>query len=150
MTAAAASARYVRNHHLFSHRQDKRFDDIFYKVTVYYDQNPQTGDYSYTSVERHEAGWKYRTAKELTLYTFLTSADDAQTLINSLINDLDKEIIEAEVSLLLLGVMPGDIIKYSRDRFFSTAGAASEVDLRILGITKSPASAKTHFTAEIM
>ena len=149
-TAATASARYVRNHHIFSHRQDKRFDDVFYKVTVYYGQNPQTGDYSYLTVLRNEAGWKYRTAKELPLYTFLTSESDAQALINSLINDLDKEIIEAEVSLLLLGVMPGDIIKYSRDRFFSVSGAASEVDLRILGITKSPAAAKTNFRAEIM
>jgi hypothetical protein len=150
LTAALQSARYVRNHQIFSHSQTKRLEDDFYELTIHYDRNPQTGQYVFLRNYRNESTWKYRTAQPLEIFTYLTSLGDAQTLMNAIVEEMDKEIIEDTVSLLLLNVMPGDIIKYSRDRFFNVSGAASEVDLRILSITKSPASGKTRFTAEIV
>jgi len=150
LSAALASSRYVRNHHIFTHSQTKRLEDNFYEITIYYDKNSQTGVYEYLRHYQNEATWKYRIANALEIYTYLTNSSDAQTLIDALIALLDKETIESEVSLLLLNVMPGDIIKYSRDRFFSAAGAAEETSLRILSITKSPASGRTRFTAELV
>jgi len=147
-TAASSDARYVRNHQIFTHRQGKKFDDIFYEVTVYYNLSPKTGYHQWVKQYLEATATKYRTSQALPIYTFLTTEANATTLLSNITGDLDKETITAEVSLLLLNVMPGDIIKYSRDRYYSAAGTASEKDLRILGITKSISSARTTFTAE--
>jgi hypothetical protein len=56
----------------------------------------------------------------------------------------------ADISCLLMNVMPGDIIKYSRDRFYGLSGIANELELRILSITKSIAAGKTSIVAEIV
>jgi len=150
LTAARPNARYVRGYNIHAHSQEKRLDDIFYSLTVYYTQSPQTGEYQSHTVYFNAAGWKYRTGKTLEFYTYLNNAGDVQALIDEVSTEQDKDFVHAEVSLLLLNVDPGDIIKYSRSRYFNASGAASELELRILAITKSPARAKITFVAEVL
>ena len=52
--------------------------------------------------------------------------------------------------MLLFDVMPGDLIKFSRVRFYDLDGTASEITLRVLRISKSPASGGTSITAEVV
>ena len=149
-TAADSTSRYVRNHQIFTHKQGKKYDDAYYEITVYYNKNPKTGYHQWVKQYLNAPQYKYRTKQRLDLYTYLTTESQATTLLNYVIDDIDKETISADISCLLMNVMPGDIIKYSRDRFYGASGMANELELRILSITKSIAAGKTSIVAELV
>ena len=55
--------------------------------------------------------------------------------------------------MLFFDVLAGDIVKFSRDRFYSAAGEVvegAEIDLRVIRISKSPASGQTTIIAELV
>lgn len=150
-TALASNAKYVVSGHTFSHLQKKSRDSLFWKVIVYYNKNRQTDDWESKEATDNEVYWKYKPIKEeLKIHTYFRNPAYAQSLATSILNLLNKAIVSNEVPMLLFGVMAGDLIVFSRTRFFSTSGTANEITLRIIKITKTPGSGKTTITAEVV
>jgi len=153
LAAAESKAKYIANHQIFSHLQSRSRKSLFWKVNVYYDENPQTQEWEVKSAQDDNIPIRYKNWNELNIYSYFSAPSSAQTLATNIKNLLNKEAIDNTVPMLLFDVMAGDIIKFSRDRFYSSAGTiaeGSEIDLRIIRISKSPASGKTIIKTEIV
>jgi len=147
-TVVASKAKYIIGSHTFSHFQKKGKSSLFWKVNIHYNRNLQTDDWEWKTATDDEILWKYGMTKELDIYTYFSVPSHANDLATSILNLLNKEQIEDELPMLLFDVMPGDLVKFSRDRFYDSDGVASEITLRIIKISKSPASGKTRATME--
>lgn len=151
-TAAPSNVRYVRNHQIFSHSQRKSLEDAYYEVTVYYNISPKTHYHQWINQKIETMRRKTKTLKWLQIYTYLPTEAAAQALLNEILAELDKMFIDDEVGPVILGTLAGDIIKYSRDRFYNSDGTASELNLRILKVGNSFSGNSAHvtFTAEVV
>jgi len=147
-TTVASNAKYIISNHIFNHSQDKDRSTLFWKVNVYYNKD-YDDNWEVKTTTENEIYWMYKITKKLDIYTYFTSPSHAADLAASVLNLLNKEQIEDELSMLLFDVMPGDLIKFSRTRFYDLDGAASEITLRVLRISKSPTSGRTSITAEV-
>jgi len=153
LAAAESKAKYIANHQIFNHLQSKSRESLFWKVNVYYNENPQTQEWEVKSAQDDDIPIRYKIWNELDIYSYFSAPSSAQTLATNIKNLLNKETIDNTVPMLLFDVMAGDIIRFSRDRFYSSAGKideGSEIDLRIIKISKSPPSGQTTITTEIV
>ncbi len=149
LAVAESNAKYIRNYNIFNHRQSKTRKLLFWKVNVFWNENPQLQEWEVKSAQDDDIWYRYKNRNELNIYSYFSAPSAAQDLADAILSLLNKETIENTVSMLLFDVMAGDIINFSRDRFYSTTGSASEIDLRIIRISKSPASGQTTITTEI-
>jgi len=150
---AESKAKYIRNHQIFDHAQSKTRKSLFWKVKVLFNENPQSQERETKSAQDDDIWYRYKNKNELKIHAYFSAPSSAQSLATSILALLNKETIKNTLPMLLFDVMAGDIVKFSRDRFYSTTGRikeGSEIDLRIIRISKSPASGQTTVTAEIV
>lgn len=153
LVAAESNAKYIRNYNIFDHRQSKTRKLLFWKVNIYWNENPQLQTWEVKSAQDDDIWYRYKNRNELNIYSYFSAPSSAQNLADAILTLLNKETIENTVSMLLFDVMAGDIIKFSRDRFYNADGGVlegSEINLRIIRISKSPASGQTTITTEIV
>lgn len=146
-TAVASNVKYVLSGHTFAHSQKKDRSSLYWKVNVYYNRDFDDNWLVKTATD-NKIYWKYKITEELPIYTYI-NAYDASALATSILSLLNKERIESELPMLLFDVMAGDLIKFSRVRFYDSDGTASEITLKIIRISKSPASGRTSIIAEV-
>lgn len=153
LAVAESNAKYIRNYNIFNHRQSKTRKLLFWKVNIFWDENPQLQQWEVKSAQDDDIWHRYKNRNELNIYSYFSAPSATQDLADAILTLLNKETIENTVSMLLFDVMAGDIVKFSRDRFYNADGIVeegSEIDLRIIRISKSPASGQTTITAEIV
>jgi len=146
-TVVASNVKYVISKQIFDHVQSKDRSTLFWKVNVYYNKD-YDDNWEVKTATKNEIKWQYRVTKELPIDTYFTSSSHAADLAESILSLLNKERIENTLPMLLFDVMAGDLIKFSRVRFYDSDGTASEITLRVIRISKSPASGRTSITAE--
>ena len=150
LAVAESKTKYIRNYNIFNHQQSKARKLLFWKVNVFYNELPQSQEWEVKSAQDDNILYRYKNRNELNIYSYFSAPSPAQDLATSILALLNKETIEDAVSMLLFDVSAGDIAKFSRTRFYDADGTASEVDLRIIRISKSPASGQTSITAELV
>lgn len=153
LAAAKSDAKYISNHQIFEHRQSRARKLLFWKVNVLYNENTQSQEWEVKSAQDDNIWYRYKNRNELNIYSYFAVPFPAQTLATNIMALLNKETIEDTVPMLLFDTMAGDIVKFSRTRFYNTDGTVaegSEISLRIIKISKSPASGKTNITAELV
>lgn len=148
--SATSKAKYIGDHQIFDHSQSRRRKSLFWKVNVWYNENPQSQDWEVKTAQDDNIPIRYKNRNELNIYSYFSDPAFAQTLTTNIKALLNKETIEDTLPMLLFDVMAGEIIKFSRTRFYDSDGTASEIDLRIISISKSPASGQTTITAELV
>ncbi|MCK4814733.1 hypothetical protein KA005_03100, partial [bacterium] len=148
-TVAASNIKYIISKHIFGHFQEKGRGTLFWKVNVYYNKD-YDDNWEVKTATKNEINWQYGVTEELPVDTYFSSSSHAADLAASILNLLNKERIEDELSMLLFDVMAGDLIKFSRVRFYDSDGTASEINLRVIRISKSPARGKTSVAMEIV
>ncbi|GAG78808.1 unnamed protein product, partial [marine sediment metagenome] len=150
---AESSAKYIGNHQVFAHQQSRTRSSLFWKVNVWYNEKPQSQEWDIKWAQDDAIWYRYKNRNILNVYSYFSYPYDAQALATSILTLLNKETIKDTLPMLLFDVMAGDIVKFSRDRFYNVDGrvvAGSEISLRIIKIEKSPASSQTSITAEIV
>lgn len=153
LTVAESKSKYIVNHQIFDHQQSKDRKSLFWKVDVWFNENPQSQKWEKRSAQDDDIFVRYDIKNILNIYSYFSDAYSAQNLATTILALLNKERIEDTAPMLLFDVMAGDIIEFSRDRFYSAAGTVaegSEIPLRIIKIAKSPASGRTVITTEIV
>lgn len=150
LAAAESNAKYIENHNIFDHRQSKDRASLYWKVNVWYNENPQLQRWEVKLALDNNVIYRYKNRNVLNVYTYFSAPASAQALATSVLLLLNKERIENTISMLLFDVMAGDIVKFSRTRFYDVDGTASEMSLRIIRISKSPASGQTTIIGEIV
>ena len=145
---AASKAKYIISEHTFTHFQKRGRSSLFWKVIVYYNKNLQTDDWESKEAMDNEIYWKYDNKEELEIDTYLSAPSHAQSLATSILGLLNKGTVNNELPMLLFDVAAGNLVKFSRTRFYNASGTASEIDLRIIKITKTPSGGKTTIIAE--
>jgi len=148
-TVVASNVKYVISSHIFDHTQKKDRSSLFWKVNIYYNKDLDD-NWEVKTATDNNIYWKYKITEELPIYTFFSAPAHALALATSILSLLNKEQIEVDIPMTLFGVMPGDLIKFSRVRFYDTDGTASEITLRVIRISKSPASGRTLITAGVV
>jgi hypothetical protein len=144
-----SNAKYIWNFQSKGHSHRRTKDNIYWKVKVYYGENPQSQEaQSFKEAQDDEIKWKYGVENGLEIYAYYSDSGSALTLAESILALLNKPYIEDELPAILFDVFPGDLIKFSRDRFFNEDGVANELTLRILKIGKTPQSGKTSLRME--
>ncbi len=153
LAAAESNAKYIENYNIFNHKQSKTRQLLFWKVNIFWNENPQLQEWEVKSAQDDDIWYRYKNRNELNIYSYFSAPSAAQELADAILGLLNKETIEDTVSMLLFDVMAGDIIKFSRDRFYNADGrvlAGEEIDLRIIRISKSLASGQTTITTELV
>jgi len=150
LAAAESNAKYIENYNIFNHKQSKTRQLLFWKVNIFWNENPQLQEWEVKSAQDDDIWYRYKNRNELNIYSYFSAPSAAQELADAILNLVNKERIEDTVSMLLFDVMAGDIVKFSRTRFYDVDGTASEISLRIIRISKSPASGQTTIIGEIV
>ena len=149
-TTPPSNVVYVENFHIAEggHSQDKTTEFIFKEINIYYGEHLEEGKWKWEVVNKSldEFVWKYgkRTPlKPLDVYTYLFSNVTASTLaddIASKLQQLEAGFVHETLKGILYGCRAGDLIKFSRNRFFSSAGTADEIIVRLLMLDKAISS----------
>ena len=147
-TVVQSNSKYIWNFQSKGHTAYRTKSNIYWKVRVYYAQNPQTQEWSFKEVQNDEIDWKNNVKKELSIYVYFSAPSDALSLATSILSRLSKPYFKDELPMVLFDVFPGDLINFSRDRFFNEDGLADEVALQVLRVEKSPQSRKTSVKME--
>lgn len=150
-TAVASSVKYIENHQIFDHSQSHRRHSLAWRVNVYYNENPYREaeqEWEVKTAETFAAKCKWNIERELPINAYFSDPASAQALATTILELLNKPTISVTLPMLLFDTMPGDLVKFSRDRFYDSSGSAAEITLRVIKISKSPASGKTTITAE--
>ena len=149
-TTASSKVKYIGNFQSKGHRHNKGKDSLYWKVEVYYNENPQTQEWDVKDAKNDEIKWQYGVERILPpVHTYIgNTPSQAQSLATSILSLLNKTYIEDELPAILFDVFPGDLIKFSRTRFFDTTGTASEVTMRLLRVEKNPQTGKTSVKIE--
>jgi len=150
LAVAESKAKYIRNYNIFNHRQSKSRKLLFWKVNVFYNELPQSQEWEVKSAQDDNIFYRYKNKNELNIYSYFSVPSPAQDLATSILALLNKETIEDTVSMLLFDVSAGDITKFSRTRFYKAVPSASDINLRIIRISKSPASGRTSINMELV
>jgi hypothetical protein len=149
-TAAASGAPYVWNCHVHDFAALFSQDRLYAGVNVYYNENHQDDVFSVYQQSLPAMTWKHGIKKSLDIYTVLSTAAQAQALATDIAGIMERQRIEFSVPRMLYNVMPGDVIYFTRDRFPSLSGTASNISIRVLGISKQIGSGKTGISAEVI
>lgn len=148
-----SKAKYIWNFQSRGHTHHKSMDSLFWKVKVYYGENPQNQEWGIEEATDDEVKWKYGgrnkpLLRELPIYSYFRDPTNAKALATTIIGLLNKTYIEVELPAILFDAFPGDLIPYSRMRFFDTNGTANELTMRLLKVVKNLQTCKTKVTME--
>jgi len=148
-TVAPSNAVHVLEHQQWGLEKVIGREDRTYKtVNVFYLQDPQGQTWSQVTRTSARLGYQWRAAKTLDVYTYFTAAADAGALADDLMDTLELERLKFPAGPNTLLPQVGDVLVYSRTRFFSAAGPAIDRTIRILKISKSLGSRKAQIEAE--
>lgn len=147
-TIMSLSARDIGGHQIFEHSQNVDKNSLYWKVNVLYRVDPQSQNWETESDQDDEIFWKYGVKKELPIHTYFSSSASAQALATSILNLLNKSYIKDKLPMILFDVFPGDLVNFSRTRFYDASGTASDLEIRLLKIEKNPQDGTTRIRAE--
>lgn len=144
-----SSAVRVLEHQLFGLTMERSRDALAYK-TVNVFHSPVPGADTWSQVTRTSAvmGYKYRAKKSLDIYTYLSTAEDAGARANEILADLEQDKSEFNASQIMFGVQAGDLIIFTRPRYFDAQGTAVDKTLRVVKVGKSVGTMQTGAGAE--
>jgi len=143
-----SKAKYIWNFQSKHHKQRKDRDSLYWKVRVHYKEDPQLTVWEFVEATATNIKLKFGVEKVLFVYTYFRDPVNAQALATSVLSLINKTYIEDTLPTILFDAFPGDLIKFSRTRFFDSSGEAAERTLRIIRIEKSPESASTTVAME--
>jgi len=157
-TALPSNVVYVENFHISKdgHVQRKGADFLFKEINVYFLENPDKKEWQTYTNPRSAFVYKYgkrNPLKSLDIYTYFRTSSEAEELATDIatkLTQLEKGLIEESVPWILYGCRAGDLIKLSRDRFYSSSGTASEITVRLLKLEKAVSSKKSTITGVIV
>jgi fibronectin type 3 domain-containing protein len=112
-------------------------DSRYREIQVCYNESQGTEKFQYACATLNTMTWKYGVQGTLDVETALTNLADAETLRASIIAALDRPEIDMTIKRILYPAEIGDVFYLTRGRYFSTAGTAANVQLRITGLDKS-------------
>jgi len=158
LTTPSSDVVYVKNFHIAKegHRQKKGADFLFEEINVFFLEDVIGGKWQVETVALDEFVWKYgkrKLLKPLDIYTYLKNTTPAIALANNIatkLTQLEKGLVEESLPWTLYGRRAGDLIKLSRNRFYSSSGTAEEITVRLLKLTKAVASKKSMITGVIV
>lgn len=143
-TTVSSRAKYIGNFQSKGHMHRKSRDSLYWKVKVSYAEGIELeGKWPSEEAVDDDIKSKFGVEKELPMYCYFESNVAAQALATTILALLNKAYIEDELPMILFDVFPGDLVPFSRTRFFDSSGTASEIALRILRIEKNPQNGKT-------
>lgn len=159
-TVLPSNAVHVENFHLSEdgHSQDKTTKFIFKEINIYYKEHMEEGKWKW-EVETKSLDkfvWKYgkrRPLEPLDVYTYRVNNVAASALADDIatkLEQLEAGFIKETLPWVLYGCRAGDLIVLSRDRFFSSAGTADEITVRLLKLDKMISSGKSAITGVIV
>jgi hypothetical protein len=148
LTSAQSGIKYVGNHEVFEYEANLSKDDIYSQVEIYYLDDPSTDKFSMVTRTNLLAIYKYHVNRTLPIYTSLTTTAQANTLASAFINAMMKPIHSFTVPRVLFTCLPGDLIYFSRSRFFNSTGSTNNKLLRILSIGKAQSAGRTTIKSE--
>lgn len=148
LSSAPSDIFYVQNAHVFDFAIGRSKDSIYSEVIIYYGENPSTDKWSSITKTNNSATFKHGVSRPLEIYTALSSSSDANTLASAIVSLLDKTTLSFGVKRSLFGHMPGDLIYFTRTRYFDSTGTANSKLMRILSISKGQSNGRTTITAE--
>lgn len=143
-----SKAKYIWNFQSRGHKHRKNRNSLYWKVKVYYNENVQTQEWAVAEAENADIKWKFKKEwiKELPVYCYFQATANAESLATAILSLLNKTFIVDKLPMILFDVFPGDLVPFSRTRFFDSSGTADEVSLRILKIEKNPQNGVTSVT----
>lgn len=149
-TIVSSKAKYIWDFQSKGHEHRKNRNSLYWKVKVHYNENVQTQEWATVEAECTDIKWKFKPewVKELPVYCYFQATINAQALATNILGLLNKTSIIDELPMILFDVYPGDLVPFSRTRFFDSNGTASEVSLRILRIEKHPQRGTTSVEME--
>jgi hypothetical protein len=148
LTSAPSDVSYIPDAHVVDFAMSRDKQSLYSSVNVYYKENPSTEKYLLQQCDNTQLTYRHRVRQVLDVYTALTSAADAVSLGSSIIGLLDRVRISFTVPRCLFTHHPGDLIYFSRNRYYSPNPTASNKLLRILSISKRFMAGQTEIVAE--
>ncbi|UCD07912.1 MAG: fibronectin type III domain-containing protein [Candidatus Aenigmatarchaeota archaeon] len=148
-TVVPSDVIYLKNAHISKFSRVESSDDYYWKVRVYFNEDPQTNEWDYKEATDNKIWWKFNIKRILPIYIYSNSASDAQTLANDILAMVNKDKVKFDAPAILFGDLAGNLTKFNRKRFPSLSGAADNVTLRILSINKSPSTNLASIVAEV-
>jgi len=149
LTAAPSNIKYVRNDQIFgSPRRVKNLKSKYWAVNVFYSEDPATQLWSSIRKEDNTARKKFRTEKDLDVYTYLSTEADALSLGSEIMSLLNKDSTELVLDSMFFLCLAGNLIYFNRDRFYSSSGSANDLLMRIIKIDKGISSNRTSLIVE--
>jgi len=143
-----SDVKYIENHQIFGFKQEKKKSDIIYQINLFYNENPQDQSWSVKQGSSNTIQWAYRITKDIDLFVRLTTGSEVQTDLNAILNAINKSPITFSVRNILYGCNAGDLVKFSRNRYYNSDGSATEKSIRIIEIEKSYSSGRMAIVAE--
>jgi len=148
--APVSGAPYVWNLHVFDFAAAQEQDQLYSAIHVYYNRSPGNDIYALSRTPRPTMTWRHGVNKVLDLYVALAGASDAAALGIAIAGMMERRKIKFTIPRVLYTCLPGDVIYFNRTRFPSLSGMATNLPVRILGISKLISSGKTEITAEVV
>jgi len=147
-TAVPSNVIYLRDHEIREFSKAKSKESIYRELNVFYGHSPADDTWSVKNYINRTHEWKFKARRALDIYTYLTASADAVTILNAIAGDLDKDLVRFKAPARLMRLLAGDLIKFSRTRYYSLDGSANEITLRIIRISKSPSRHDVDIEAE--
>lgn len=159
-TTPASNAVYVENFHISEagHSQEKGTKYLFKEINVYYMESSKEGKKKWEVFTKLLPAFvnKYGKRKplpSLDIYTYFISDVPASLLaddIENILIELEEGFIYETLPWVLYGRRVGDLIKLSRNRFYSSSGIATEITVRLLELNKIISSGESTIVGVIV
>lgn len=148
LTQAPSNIKSIRDYQISEPQVESSPDSIYWKVNVHYAESPQDQKWKTEPASNENIKYIRNTEKEFDVYVYYENSFDAKELAIEILELINKDYVDFTVDALLFGRFPGDLALFNRNRFYNLAGAADDLLLRIIRISKSPSTKKTLIKAE--
>ena len=149
LTGAPSGISYIPNEFVMDgFSMSRNRDSIFSEINIWYGEDSSQDKFSLLRTLLPSATYMHGVSKVLDVYTALSSASDAATLSDAVVDVLDKTKVMLTVPRVLFTHMPGDVVYLTRDRFFKPSGTANRRLMRILSISKQQSGGRTQVILE--
>ncbi|GAJ13015.1 unnamed protein product, partial [marine sediment metagenome] len=159
-TTPLSNVVYVENFHIAEggHSQEKGTDYLFKEINVYYKEDLEEGKKKWEIVTKSlpEFVWKYAKTgplKSLDIRTYFVNDVPASALADDIaikLAQLEAGFFHETLPWVLYGCKAGDLIKFSKTRFFSELGKAEEITVRLLKLDKMISSKQSTITGVVI
>lgn len=122
-------------------------DNTYSGVDLGYAENFQ-GNFTTLARTVNANKWRDGANERLPINTAIPSATNADALASKIILELNKRIVTFDIDRALYTAQSGDLIYFTRARYFSASGTAANFLLRVMSITKTPAGGMTSIIAQ--